>query len=133
MAFYILNTNRQWDEKCEENMLENHTASAYGLPWGNNIKKLNIDDLVFLYGNINGLLAYGVVDSDLKLKEFIHNEKIYNEYYRNLDNFRILKTPISASEMKKITNKNYVYNTTMFSISCSEAVQFIEKINTHHI
>ena len=39
MKFYVLNTNKRQHKQCEEDMIKNQTASAYGIPWGNSIKK----------------------------------------------------------------------------------------------
>lgn len=39
MKFYVLNTNKRQHKQCEEDMIKNQTASAYGIQWGNSIKK----------------------------------------------------------------------------------------------
>lgn len=39
MSCYVINTNKNWDEQCDKDMLKNHKVSEYGENCGKNIKK----------------------------------------------------------------------------------------------
>ncbi len=113
-------------------MLENHTASAVGSVNGKYIMQLKVDDVVFLYGNKDGIIAYGIADTTFSTKVFAYENIHDREYYVHLNNFRILKTPMTFSEMEDITTELQPQN-TMYSIRLATAIRFIEEINQHHV
>lgn len=117
MKFYVLNTNKRQHKQCEEDMIKHQTASAYGIPWGNSIKKLEVGDIVFLYSNKVGIIAYGIVETDWAMRSFCIDNIKDDEYYVRLRNFKLLKTPMPASRIKEITSK-LSFRQTMFSIDC---------------
>lgn len=57
MSCYVINTNKNWDEQCDKDMLKNHKVFEYGENCGKNIKKLNINDIVFLYRSKEGMIG----------------------------------------------------------------------------
>lgn len=132
MKFYVLNTNMQWNRQCDIDMLNEHKASAYGLPYGKNIMKLEQGDKVFLYRNKDGIIAYGIADGNLKTKQFIFNEIAYDEYFMQLDNFIILRSPLPPSKMRCLSN-NLAFSRTMYTIDSESGNLFVEEINKNYI
>lgn len=110
-AFHVLNTNRRHDESDHEYMLNNGVAAAFYDPWKHNIDRIKKDDLVFLYENGVGIVAYGK-GSGITLKKDRYDDK--DEcHYQELSDFKILDKPISAAKIKKILNRNVVFLRTM--------------------
>lgn len=128
---YILNTDFSNNEKHNDDMLREHKAAAYYPGWREKIEKLQKGDTVFLYKSGTGIVAYGIADGNLKKRDCDGNKDY--EYYMGLDNFLILKVPMSASQMKEITGQGFPFRTTMFSISdeCKDSI--IEDITKNHM
>ena len=112
---YILNTNYTNNRQHTEDMLKARKAAAYYPGWREKIKKFQRGDIVFLYKSGAGIIAYGIASGKLEMQD-CDGHKDY-EYYMNLEKFRELKTPLSASEIKSITNQGFNFRPTMFSIS----------------
>lgn len=128
---YVLNTNYSNNKQHNEDMLQEHKAAAYYPGWREKIEKLQKGDTVFLYKSGTGIVAYGVADGKLK-KQDCDKKKDY-EYYMGLENFVVLKTPMSASEMKKVTDQGFPFRTTMFSISDECKNGMIQEIMRSHM
>lgn len=111
---YVLNTNFTNNPQSHKEMINAKKASAYCTGWKEKIEKIQREDVVFLYQTGKGIVAYGKADGKLKKKNW--NGIIDDEYYMNLDDFKELKKPINASEMKRVANKGFPFRTTMFSI-----------------
>lgn len=123
---YVLNTNDSNDKKCTQDMLTNHKAAAYNGRWKEKIRKLQKGDCVFLYQSNVGIIAYGKADGKLEMAEY---EGYANEeFYMHLDDFQILKVPMSPSEMKRIADKGFPFLQTMYSISEEICEKFIADI-----
>lgn len=123
---YVLNTNYSNNQQHTDDMLREHKAAAYYPGWREKIQKLQKGDMVFLYKSGTGIIAYGVADGKLQ-KADCDGHPDY-EYYMNLNKFVILKSPISASQMKGITNQGFPFRTTMFSISEEAAKPLINTV-----
>lgn len=84
-------------------MLRHHKASAYRTK-KDKIKKLHLDDIVFLYQSKVGIVAYGTVVSGLKTMNYTKKNKSYKdgEYYKVLSYFVTLERPLTAKEIKKL-------------------------------
>ncbi len=82
-----------------------------------NINKIKKGDRVFLYRSGTGVVAMGIGNGEIKKKNY-HDKitDINEECYTYLDNYVKLSKPLKASEIKKITNTNYVFRATMFGI-----------------
>jgi len=116
-GYYILNTNIQSGDIDEREMLEHSKAAAYFDPWKNKIKNLSKGDTVFLYRSGKGIIAMGIATGDVKVKNYRDEEKYQNEeYYQKLNNFMILKKPITASDIKQIGKSNFVFMQTLFAL-----------------
>ena len=126
---YVLNTNLKTDPKYTEEMLSEKKAAAYWPGWREKIEKFQKGDIVFLYKSGTGIIAYGKADGKLNKQE-CDGYKDY-EYNMHLDNFVILKKPISAFEMKEITDCGYNFRQTLFSISEEAANKIIGYIRNN--
>ena len=110
--YWILNTNKTYNEGSEDDMLENSKASAYGNPDKKKIEKIAKGDKVFLYSNKKGIIAVGIGSGYLQKKDV--GKKKDHEYFMNLENFKKLKKFVSASKIKEISDQNYSFNKTIF-------------------
>lgn len=125
-AFHVLNTNRRHDENDHDHMLNNGIAAAFYDPWKHNIDRIKKGDLVFLYENGVGIVAYGK-GSGTTLKKDRYDDK--DEcHYQELSDFKVLEKPLSAAEIKKILGRNVVFLRTMSGMPDGQKV--LDKINS---
>lgn len=116
-GYYILNTNIRNSPENETEMLNNSKAAAYFSPWKHKIESLKKGDKVFLYSSGKGIVAMGIANGIVQKKNYEDDpEYVEEEYFQKLINFRKLEIPISAAEIKKIAERNFVFMQTMFSI-----------------
>lgn len=109
--FHILNTNKRYNVDDQERMLNDGVAAAFYAPWKLNIDRIEKGDVVFLYENGKGIVAYGK-GTGHTLKSDYDGDK--DEcHYQKLTEFSILEAPLSAGEIKKILNRNVVFLRTM--------------------
>lgn len=76
---------------------------------GNN--RIQAGDVVFLYENGKGIVAYGTGTGVTEKR--IHGGFLDECHFQRLDGFEVLPKPISASEIKKTLQKNVVLLRTM--------------------
>ena len=62
-GYFILNTNIGNTQEDHDDMLSNGKAAAYFDPWKFKIERLAKGDVVFLYQNGVGIVAFGEADS----------------------------------------------------------------------
>jgi len=122
---FVVNTSNNPD------MVREKKAAAYYPGWREKIQRLQKGDYVFLYQSGQGIVAYGIADGILK-KADCNGHKDY-EYYMNLDNFKELKKPITATEMKDLAKKGFPFPQTMYTISDSVKNIFIKEINENRL
>jgi hypothetical protein len=113
-GYYILNTNYKNNEESHEDMVANAKAAAYYDPWKFKIERLAKGDTVFLYQSGVGIVAFGEADGKLKKAPFEDNPD--EEYSMKLQKFHRLSRPLTAAEIKSITDVDYVFMTTMFGV-----------------
>lgn len=127
---YIINTNDRHDKFATDDMLKNKKVACYYPGWRENIEYLNKGDNIFLYKNGSGIVGYGIATGNLEKKEYDGFDDY--EYYMKLDKFiDISDNPLSASDIKNILGKNYVFMRTMFSITDDEKDILIEELKKH--
>lgn len=114
VGYYVLNTNAKNNISDHYKMLNQGVAAAFYAPWKFYINQLHKNDIVFLYQSGVGIVACGKASGELKVQEYDDIED--NEHYMMLNEFCKLKYPISASEMKIITSRNFNFMRTMFRI-----------------
>ena len=116
-GYYILNTNIRNSREDHESMLREQKAAAYFDPWKYKITYLPKGGVVFLYQSGVGIIAVGKASGKLKMTKYHDNPEHPNEeYYMKLNQFQILKEPISAAEIKSITEVNHRFMSTMFAL-----------------
>jgi len=125
VGFHILNTNKAHSDEDSEWMLGKGIAAAFYDPWKLNINRIKPNEVVFLYENGKGIVAYGRGTGDTKIGDY-HGDK--NEcHYQELEGFKVLEKPLSAAEVKKILGRNVVFLRTMSAMPDGQKVlSFIE-------
>jgi len=133
-GYYILNTNYSNDKIDDADMLEHNKAAAYFDPWKKNIEKLKKNDRIFLYRSGTGIVAMGLASGKLQKQDY-HHEKQYRdeEYFMKLERFKLLKNPLSAADIKKITGINYRFMSTMFALDKDSGDKLWEYILKNNI
>ena len=112
--FYILNTNITNNIESHKDMLERGVAAAFCDPWKFNIERLKKGDVVFLYESGTGIVATGKASGKVEKLDYEGVED--DGYQQKLNEFKKVK-PLSAKEIKKVTNASLVFLKTMFKIS----------------
>lgn len=116
-GYYILNTNISSSQEDHDAMLKNRKAAAYFDPWKFKIERLAKGDVIFLYQSRSGIVALGEADGKLlKLPYHGQPENPDEEYSMKLLKFQTVAPPLTAAEIKKITEVNYVFMGVMFGL-----------------
>ena len=124
---YILNTNLSTDSKYTNEMLLEEKAAAYYPGWREKIKKFQKGDVIFLYKNGEGIIAYGKADG--KLNKCACDGHDDYEYNMKLYDFKKLSSPLSAAEIKVAINSGINFRQTLTSISEESYKKIIKAIN----
>ena len=122
---FVVNTSNNAE------MVAEHKAAAYYPGWREKIQRLQKGDYVFLYQSGKGIVAYGIADGILKKQECDGHPDY--EYYMHLDNFKKLKKPITANEMKELAQKGFPFPQTMYSISDQVKDIFVNEITNNRL
>lgn len=131
MRYYIINTNRKANPTGEDEftMINEEIVAAYSLKGCNGIKRLKKGDTVFLYRVREGIIASGIVCSDFFERKFRGTQKIgKSEFYRKLRDFKKIDKPISAEELRKITNSKRSFRHTAFTVNEFSGRQIVQAI-----
>lgn len=110
-AFHVLNTNRRNDPSDQEFMINNSRAAAFYDPWKFNIGRIKKDNIVFLYENGVGIIAYGKGSGVVKKMDKCGDKD--ECHYQDLLEFKILEKPLPAAEIKRILGRNVAFLRTM--------------------
>lgn len=109
--FHILNTNKRHSIESHQRMLAEGIAAAFYGDWKFNIDRIQKNDVVFLYENGRGIVAYGRGTGETLKAEY---EGHPNEcHYQTLSDFKVLDKPLPAAEIRKILGRNVVFLRTM--------------------
>ena len=119
---YICNTDKKSSPKHHQAMLDEHKAAAYGAGYDQQIAKIQKKDIVFLYENGVGLVAFGYASG------VVNSVPDEEEYSTPLNLFTFLNPPISAAKMKEITGHDFFFPKTVFSISDEDAQKLIDSM-----
>jgi hypothetical protein len=113
--FYLLNTNKGNNDTDHPMMISEKIAAAFYDPWKYNIDYIKKGDIVFLYENSVGIVAYGKGTGDILTRDHEGNKD--ECHFQKLENFTILEKPLTAREIKKILGRtNVVFLRTMSGI-----------------
>jgi len=124
-GFHILNTNKANSDEDAEWMLGKGIAAAFYDPWKWNINRIKANEVVFLYENGKGIVAYGRGTGDVKTCD--HNGDKDECHFQELKGFKTLEKPLSAAQIKKILERNVVFLRTMSAMPDGQKVlSFIE-------
>lgn len=123
--FHLLNTNKRHNINDSSIMLNEGIAAAFYEPWKLNIDRIQEGDVVFLYDNGVGIVAYGKATGDTLKRDYAGDK---NEmHYQKLNDFVALKTPLKAKEIKKILGREVVFLKTMTSLPDGEKLMDVLK------
>lgn len=114
--FYLLNTNKAHYVSDHNRMVANGIAEAYSNPWKHYIDKIKEGDIVFLYENGRGIVAYGEGSGETKIGHRNNDPSQDECHYQKLRNYTVLKTPIKASEIRKLLGKKIPFLKTMIPL-----------------
>ncbi len=130
--YYIVNTDiRSKNKQHHVDMIEKHKAAAYNDGFKEKISKLKANDTVFLYESKKGIVGYGIADGILNKVD--ENGKKEFEYNMNLNEFiNLSDNPISAKEMKTITDHVFVLMQTMLSVPEKAGEKLVEEIKRRY-
>jgi hypothetical protein len=109
--FHILNTNKRHSIDSHDYMLKEGIAAAYYGDWKLNIDRIRKNDIVFLYENGRGIVAYGCGTGETLTKDADGNAD--ECHYQVLQEFKKLEQPLPASQIRKILGRNVVFLRTM--------------------
>jgi hypothetical protein len=115
-GYYILNTDFRSNPKNHEDMMAKRKAAAYGTPWKYKIARLSKGDTVFLYQSGVGIVAVGKANGILEKHPHGDPPSPEDEYAMSLKHFILLNNPLSAAEIKEITDTDYRFMGTMFAL-----------------
>lgn len=128
---YLLNTNFSNNQSHTDEMLQEEKAAAYYPGNREKIQKLQKGDLVFLYKSGAGIIAYGTASG--KLRKRVCDGHADYEFYMKLEDFKKLKNPLSASDMKSLSGQGFNFRQTMTSISSNCATKLKIEIDKNYI
>ncbi|MBK1718138.1 hypothetical protein [Thiocystis violacea] len=124
--YHLLNTNKGNNVHDHEMMLRDGVAAAFYDPWKHNINRIAEGDVVFLYENGRGIVAYGRGTGSTQTAD--HEGDKDECHFQELSGFRLLEPPLSAAEIKKTLNREVVFLRTMTGIS--DGAKLLERIET---
>ncbi len=124
--FHIINTNYGNNPADDQYMLTEHRAAAFHDPWKYSITNIGRNDVVFLYRNREGLVAYGKA----KVPHGVRARGDDEEYYVDLQEFRRIDPPISYSEMSQIVGYKVPVLRTYTSILKEAGEALVEYLKT---
>jgi len=130
-SFHLLNTNKRHNKLDGIRMYEEGIAAAFHGDWKLEIDKINKGDIVFLYENGVGIIAYGVAEGKVYIED---KDGLKDQmHYQNLNNFKKLKEPYKASKIKKVLNRNFVFLKTKTLIHDGEILfEELEKLSKNN-
>ncbi len=130
--YFIVNTNSRYDSKAYKAMLKEKKAAAY-YDRKERISNIEKGNIVFLYHNRVGVIAYGEATDYYKKKDFDGDEDA--EYYISLKfNWKINpdKEPDKAVKFSEISNRRRkppIFDQAVFPINKKIAKVIIELAN----
>lgn len=124
---FLLNTNIKNDMAASEKMLMNGEASAFYSGWKEQIEYLQKGDKVFLYQSGAGIRGYGVVEDGELIKRDFNDDKDA-EYTKKLQDFVLLKKPITPKVMKSSTKSGFNFRMTLAEIKGKEVIQILSNL-----
>lgn len=116
--YYILNTNKGNDIEDHKRMLRDGIAAAFEDGYKEKIDDIVPDSTIFLYESGKGIVAYGNAGKDV-FKE-PHNGRPDKTHLRYLNNFTLLRLPISSKDINKILERKLIPVQTLIRLKDGE-------------
>lgn len=126
-ASYVLNTDYTSSKKHHADMINEKKAAAYSSGYREKIERIQKGDTVFLYKSGEGIIAYGTASG--KIKKYDTDE----ETSMPLENFKILKRAMSASDMKRITGQGFPFMQTLYAVNTENCEKIIREIEKNYL
>lgn len=111
MNYHLLNTRMRWSKLAQKRMLQKHVAFACNNAQPE-INKIAQGDVVFLYQNRVGIIAYGIAHGPINTLSW--EDGLDNASERNLKNFQQLKNPIPPADISAICKRLGKYEKGVF-------------------
>lgn len=113
--FFVLNTNLRHSDEDHVKMLSEGVALASFSPWKEQIERIKKGDVVFLYANAIGIVAFGTATGEITHADHKHfgDQEVY---IQKLSNFTILEHPIPARDVRKALGYDHVFLKTLASL-----------------
>lgn len=115
-TYFLLNTNKGNNMNDHKKMLKEGRAEAFCTPWKDHIKKIKEGDIVFLYGNGEGIVGYGVATGQVEDGYRYDDDKQDPSCYQILKDFKQLNKPLKASDIRKALDKKIPFLKTLITI-----------------
>lgn len=112
---FIFNTVRRYGVWHESFMLNNKVVAAWNEK-KSTINSIKENDLIFLYRNSTGILAYGYATGR------ILEDEDNNGLYQELKDFSVLETPLPARRIKEILGRDIVLLRTKTRVKDGQAI-----------
>jgi len=125
-----VNTNRRADPsgEDEQRMLDEGIVALYFEGYKEKIELLSGGDVVFLYSNERGVIAYGEVEGNTQKQDYKGMNKFKDEeYFLKLKNFTELVPPVSSADIQKIVGKRIVFAKAFFRMDKKLAALLISE------
>lgn len=131
MNLFIINTNKQSDNRYEQEMIDEHKCAAYRST-KREIERIQKEDKVLLYSNGSGIIVRGIADGEVMKKE--DRGEIEAEYYMRLNEFYEYIKPINYKQILSIIQKadssfNKPFNATSLKFSLPISQKIWEEVN----
>ncbi len=123
--FHILNTNKRHCIEDHERMLNEGIAAAFYAPWNLNIDRIQKNDVVFLYENGRGIVAFGKGTGKTLTSDYQGNAAAC--HFQKLSQFVRLQSPLPAAEIRKILGRKVVFLRTMSG--APDGQKIVDRIN----
>jgi hypothetical protein len=112
--FHVLNTNKRHSIESHQRMLKEGIAAAFYGEGKLNINRIRKNDVVFLYENGKGIVAYGKGTGETLIADY--EGDVDEMHYQVLSDFTVLEEPLSAAEIRTILDRNVVFLRTMSGV-----------------
>ncbi len=112
--YHIFNTNKGNDSSDGIRMIKEQIVSAFYNPWKLEVDKIKKGNIVFLYENGEGIIAFGEASGETIITD--RNGDKDEMHYQKLSNFIRLEKPLKASQIKKILNRELVFMRTRIDL-----------------
>jgi hypothetical protein len=132
LKYFVVNTNRRADPSGydESTMLNQEIVALYFDGYKEKIERLSEGDLVFLYSNKLGIVAYGEVTGKMGVKSYRDMPKFKGqEYYRPLKKFIKLSQPASPEEIKEVLGKRLSFARAFFEMDEKFAIPLLAHLS----